>query len=158
MGIKLEYNHQSRTNKLRRCAASSSAAEFLIVFNQTQGELHFDLELSEYMELLPSPHGHGLTYPKLSYNGIDVSFLAGFRHGSYSLPQGSEDLLYLYHGYTSGEEEFSELEPYEQIKILYKKFTVVDDTGTEILTLDTLRPEQFVREENSNHTWCLVIE
>ncbi len=26
MGIKPEYNHQSRTNKLRRCAASSSAS------------------------------------------------------------------------------------------------------------------------------------
>lgn len=139
-------------------AAAGKALNELIIFNQTQGELYFDLELSEYMELLPGPHGHGLTYPKLSYDGIDVSFNVGFRNGSYSLPQGSKDLLYMYRAYTSGEEEFSKLEPYEQIKILYKKFTVVDDRGTEILTLDTLRPEQFVRAENSDHTWYLVIE
>ena len=40
MGIKSEYNHQSRTNKLRRCAASSSAAEFFISdFLNNEGRL-----------------------------------------------------------------------------------------------------------------------
>ncbi len=33
-GIKPEYNHQSRTNKLRRCAALSSAARLLIDNNK----------------------------------------------------------------------------------------------------------------------------
>jgi hypothetical protein len=40
--------------------------------------------------------------------------------------------------------EFLKLEPLEQFKIIYNKFTVKDENGIEILNLETLKPDDFV--------------